>query len=211
MTMNLKVPIIGILRGVTEDFFRQIMDTSFTCGIQALEVTINTEGALAMVEKNRPFIPEGALLGMGTIRTLDEAKQVINAGAIFLVSPNFYASVIEYAHSHQVPVIAGALTPTEVFSAWNAGAAMVKVFPCGSMGGPQYIKNLRGPFDKIPLVAVGGVTKESLTDYFAAGVKAIGVSSSLFGRQALAKKNIVELEQNVQTFVDFVMSLKQHH
>lgn len=199
--MNLDVPVIGILRGIEADFFSQVMEKSFDAGLQAIEVTMNTAGALEMVRLNRPLVPDGKLLGMGTIRNVQEAKKAISAGAMFLVSPNYSAEVIAYADLQQVPVIAGALTPTEIFAAWSAGAAMVKVFPCRAMGGARYIKDLGGPFDSIPLVAVGGVSKESVNDYFTAGAQAIGVSSSLFGRRALAEKKIDELTRNVRDFI----------
>ena len=117
-----------------------------------------------MVAEQRPNLPAGKLLGMGTIRNLDEARKAVTAGAMFLVTPNTDAAVIAYAAERRVPVIAGAFTPTEVYAAWSAGAAMVKVFPCGAYG-PGYIRDLRGPFDQIPLVAVGGVTRENVKAY----------------------------------------------
>jgi len=195
------MPVIGILRGVEADFFCQVMAISFAAGLQAIEITMNTEGAVEMVSENRALVPKGKLLGMGTIRNLEEARRAIDAGAMFLVAPNFDSSVIEYAVSQQVPIIAGALTPTEVYAAWSAGAAMIKVFPCQAMGGASYIRDLRGPFDHIPLVAVGGVDQENIGEYFQAGAQAIGVSSALFGRQALADQNIAMLSQNVKKFI----------
>nr|MBF0222689.1 hypothetical protein [Desulfobulbaceae bacterium] len=112
-----------------------------------------------------------------------------------------HSKVIEYAVAQKVPIVVGALTPTEVFTAWSAGATMVKVFPCNAMGGADYIKSLRGPFDQIPLVAVGGVTLETVVKYFDAGAKAVGVSSELFGLEALREKNIKKLTKNVKNFI----------
>jgi len=198
--MNLNIPVIGILRGVNAAFFRSVMDASFASGLQAIEVTMNTEGALQIVSSNRSSVPAGKLLGMGTVRNLSEAKKAIDAGAMFLVTPNTDTTVIEYAGSHSVPVIAGALTPTEVYTAWSAGADMVKVFPCGTFG-PQYIRELRGPYDQISLVAVGGVNPDNVRDYFAAGVRAVGASASLFGRKALVEHDLEEIGQNVNKFI----------
>ncbi len=198
---HLETPVIGILRGVDSIFFGQTLKASFASGLQALEVTMNTDNVLEMVSRNRDFVPEGKLLGIGTVCRVKEAILAIDAGAMFLVTPNLNIEVIEYAKSRDVPVIVGALTPTEIFNAQSAGAAMVKVFPCSAMGGPQYIKDLRGPFDTIPLVAVGGVTIDSQNDYFKAGVQAVGVSSSLFGRQALKDKDTPLLSQNVENFL----------
>ena len=194
--------IIGILRGIDRDFFSEIVEASFSAGLLALEVTMNTENVLQMIEDNLAKVPEGAFLGVGTVRTIKEAKAAISVGAMFLVTPNVNREVIEYAVEHEVPLIAGALTPTEVFTAWEAGASMVKVFPCNAMGGPSFIKSLLGPFDNIPLVAVGGVDFTTVGQYFAAGARAVGVSSSLFGKEALAEKNIKKLTKNVKNFIE---------
>lgn len=200
--MDLAVPVIGILRGVEKNFFGELMQISFVAGLQAIEVTMNTAGAEEMVAEYRPAVPPGKLLGMGTIRTIDEARRAIDAGAMFLVTPNLDTEVIEFAGRENIPIVAGALTPTEVYTAWRAGADMVKVFPCGAMGGAKYIKDLRGPFDHIKLTAVGGVSVGNLADYFAAGAAAVGVSTSLFGTKALREKNLDLLGQNVKNFID---------
>lgn len=199
--MKLEVPVIGILRGVDPSFFPELMVTSFAAGLQAIEVTMNTAGAVEMIVASRPSVPPGHWLGMGTIRTLREAEQAVAAGAMFLVSPNCDPEVIAYAKHHELPMIAGALTPTEVYAAWAAGAEMVKVFPCSAFG-PGYIKELLGPFDHIPLVAVGGVTRANAADYFAAGAQAVGVGTSLFGKEALQNRNLPQLAANVKQFID---------
>ena len=198
--MQLNTPVIGILRGIDPGFFRDIMHASFAVGLKAIELTMNTAGAEQVVSSLRSEVPEGNLLGMGTIRNPDEAKRAIDAGAMFLVTPNTDEKVIEYAKSCDIPIVSGALTPTEVYRAWSAGADMVKVFPCGAFG-PRYIKDLLGPFDDIPLVAVGGVSIDNLKDYFDAGAKAVGVGPSLFGAEALRKKDIEKLSENVKAFM----------
>lgn len=198
--MKLDVPVIGILRGVESGFFRNVMDTSFASGLQAIEITMNTEDALKIVSLNKSAVPHGKLLGMGTICNLREAKKAIESGAMFLVTPNTNTEVIEYAKSNSVPIISGALTPTEVYTAWSAGAEMVKIFPCRAFG-PQYIRELRGPYEHIPLVAVGGVNLDNIREYFASGVSAVGASTSLFGRKALMEHNLEEIAQNVKKFI----------
>jgi 2-dehydro-3-deoxyphosphogluconate aldolase/(4S)-4-hydroxy-2-oxoglutarate aldolase len=198
--MKLDVPVIGIVRGVDAAYFHGIMDTSFASGLQAIEITMNTENALEIVSLHRPSLPSGKLLGMGTIRNLAEAKKAVEAGAMFLVTPNTDTAVIEYAVSNSVPVISGALTPTEVFTAWSAGADMVKVFPCRPFG-PEYIRELRGPYDHIPLVAVGGVDLDNIGEYFAAGARAVGASTSLFGRKALRDHDLEGIARNVGKFI----------
>lgn len=192
--------VIGILRGIGPELFSGVMAASFAAGLLAIEITMNTVGAEAMIRSCRPQVPEGRLLGMGTIRDLAEAKRAVAAGAMFLVTPNFDPEVIAYAKSQALPVVVGALTPTEVYAAWKAGADMVKVFPCAPLG-PGYIRELRGPFDHIPLVAVGGVTPENLRDYRAAGAVAVGMGASLFGKEALAVGDLSQVAANVTAVV----------
>lgn len=199
--MKLHVPVIGILRGVDEAFFCALMAAAFDAGLQAIEVTLNTKCAERIIEKSIPDVPEGRYLGMGTVRNIDEARKAVSAGAMFIVTPNTDRAVIEYAGANGVPVIAGAFTPTEVYTAWRSGAQMVKVFPCGLLG-PSYIQELRGPFEQIDLVAVGGVTQENLRDYIDAGAKAVGVSSALFGKAALLEKDLEKLSANVRAFIE---------
>ena len=200
--MKLEVPVIGILRGVDGCFFGEVMAVSFAAGLTAIEITMNTVDAEEIVRRCRPAVPDGKLLGMGTIRNLEEARRAVAAGAMFLVTPNLDLEVITYARAEDIPIIAGALTPTEVYAAWVAGASLVKVFPCGSLGGPDYIRALRGPFDQIPLAAVGGVSLANLAEYFAAGTAAVGVSSTLFGGNALRGKNLDQIGENVKKFIE---------
>ncbi len=207
INFHLKVPVIGILRGVEQDFFTAVMEESFSAGLQAIEVTLNTDNALKIISISRKRVSGGKLLGMGTICNFDEARQAIDAGAMFLVTPNFNSEVMQYAASHNIPVICGALTPTEIYNAWKGGATMIKVFPCSAMGGPQYIKELRGPFNSIPLAAVGGVTHKNLTEYFQAGAQAVGVSTSLFGKEALSLKKLSDLSANVKNFIECTVNI----
>ena len=198
--MQLEVPVIGILRGIDGEFFRSLMPAAFGGGLQALEVTMNTPNAPAIIARSRDEVPPGKLLGMGTVRNVAEAETAIAAGAMFLVTPNTDTRVIELAKGRGIPVIAGAFTPSEVYTAWAAGADLVKVFPCGVVG-PGYIRELLGPFDHIPLVAVGGVTLHNLGDYFAAGAAGVGVGNSLFGQAALAGRDLDKISANVRRFL----------
>jgi len=115
---------------------------------------------------------------------------------------------VEYARANAIPVIAGALTPTEVYTAWSAGADMVKIFPCRAFG-PDYLRELQGPYEHIPLVAVGGVDLNNVQEYFKAGAKAVGVGSALFGRRAFMEKDLSAIGKNVQTLIDLCPNLKQ--
>lgn len=198
--MQLDVPVIGILRGVDGEFFRALMPAAFGAGLTTLEITMNTPGAAEIVARCRPEVPPGKLLGMGTICNVAEAETAISAGAMFLVTPNTDTKVIEFAKGRGVPVIAGAFTPTEIYAAWSAGADLIKVFPCGVVG-PDYIRELRGPFDQIPLVAVGGVNINNIGAFLAAGAVGVGLGNSLFGKAALAERNLTGLTENIRRFL----------
>jgi 2-dehydro-3-deoxyphosphogluconate aldolase/(4S)-4-hydroxy-2-oxoglutarate aldolase len=199
--MKLKVPVIGILRGIAGDTLGPLMQAAFAAGLQALEVTMNTPQAEAMIAAQRDRVPAGKYLGMGTVCNSMEAEKAFRAGAMFLVTPNVDPAVIAFGRNKDIPVIAGALTPTEVYRAREAGALMVKVFPCRSLGGPLYIRELRGPFATIPLVAVGGVTMENCRDYLQAGAAALGVGISLFGEEAIKAKDWEAVRTNVEHFL----------
>ncbi len=200
-TLKLDVPVIGILRGIGAEGFSSLMRAAFSAGLQAIEVTMNTPGAEGIIAANRESVPAGKYLGMGTIRNLSEARKAYEAGAMFFVTPNVDPEVIEFGRNKDIPVISGALTPTEVYRAWEAGAAMVKVFPCRSLGGPAYIRELRGPFDHIPIVAVGGVTIENGREHLQAGASAVGVGISLFGEQAVSAGDWNRVGKNVEQFI----------
>lgn len=199
--MLLEVPVIGILRGIGADVSSPLMQAAFAAGLQAIEITMNTFGAEEIVAANREYVPDGRYLGMGTVCNLAEARKAYAAGAMFFVTPNVEPEVIAFGRDNNIPVIAGGLTPTEVYSAWKAGASMVKVFPCRSLGGPLYIKELRGPFEGIPLAAVGGVTIENAGEYFKAGATAVGVGISLFGEQAVQAGDWDAVQENVGKFI----------
>lgn len=201
--MELKVPVIGILRGVDADNFGTIMKASFDAGLEALEITMNTPGAEDILVKYREHIPEGKLLGAGTIRNIEEAKLAEGAGAMFFVTPNLDTKVIEFAMSKDIPIITGALTPTEVYTGWTAGATMIKIFPCSSLG-PTYIKDILGPFEDVKLVAVGGVSSGNVSEYFAAGACAVGVGSSLFWANAITDPDSSSISQNVSSFLSAI-------
>jgi len=199
--MQLNVPVIGILRGVDAGWFGEVMAASFAAGLEAIEVTMNTPGAEKIVAAHREKVPAGRLLGMGTIRNIEEARRAADSGAMFLVSPNLDEAVIAFARRRGIPMVAGALTPTEVYRARRAGADLIKVFPCAALGGPGYIRALRGPFDDIPLVAVGGVTLDNLADYRAAGAWGVGAGPAMFGAEALGQRDIEAVARHTAQFI----------
>jgi 2-dehydro-3-deoxyphosphogluconate aldolase/(4S)-4-hydroxy-2-oxoglutarate aldolase len=169
-------PLVAILRRPRLDIgtcARVLLEA----GVRFIEVTIDSPGAIPFLESAAEYL-KGGLFGAGTVTVPELAEEAIRAGARFLVTPNFNPEVIRIAHSHQIPVFSGAMTPTEIFSAYQAGADVIKVFPAATLGS-AYFKELRGPFPEIPLMATGGVTVDNAPVFFAAGATALGVGSSL--------------------------------
>jgi 2-dehydro-3-deoxyphosphogluconate aldolase/(4S)-4-hydroxy-2-oxoglutarate aldolase len=149
--------------------------------VRAVEVTLTSEGALEAFARLREELPGDALLGVGTVRSLGDAERAAEAGATYLIAPDFRADVVAWAVERELPVVPGALTPTEVAAAWAAGATAVKVFPVSAVGGPAYVKAVRAPLPEVPLLPTGGVGIDDIGAYLAAGAAAVGVGAPLLG------------------------------
>ena len=154
-------------------------------GISVIEITMTVPGAIEVIGELHRTIGKNILVGAGTVLDPATARMCLDAGAQFLVSPGFNPRIIELARRDEKSVMAGALTPTEVIAAWEAGADFVKIFPCGAVGGPAYIRSLRGPFPELRLVPTGGVSLSTAAEYIRAGAMALGVGSELVSAAAL--------------------------
>ena len=167
--------LVAIIRLKQQSDVAPLINCLVNAGINALEITSNTPGFEQEIAKARAAY-KNTLIGAGTIINTALAHQAIDAGAQFLVTPNTNQAVVELAHRHGLPVLMGALTPTDVANAIDYGADIIKVFPAGSMG-VNYFKALTGPFSDVPLMPVGGINLDNLTDWFEAGACAVAVSS----------------------------------
>lgn len=155
-------------------------------GVKAAEITFSVPGAVNVIEKVRRQFGDEIILGAGTILNPSDAAAAVNAGAAYVVAPNTNPEVIGISKRLGVAVIPGAFTPTEVLSAWAAGADVIKLFPA-SIGGPGYLKALKAPYPHIPLLPVGGVDLETAGPFIKAGAFALGIGSNLFDKKLLAK------------------------
>ena len=172
---------IAIIRGTTPEHFATTARTLVENGLPVLEFPLTTPGVLAELPSIVEFLGPAAHVGAGSVTTVDEAKAAVDNGAQFLVTPNLDLAVVEYATKVPLPVVVGAFSPTEIVTAWSAGATAVKLFPA-SVGGPGYVKELRnGPFPHIPLVPTGGVTIEDVPAFLEAGATAFGMGGALLG------------------------------
>ncbi|WP_261301944.1 bifunctional 4-hydroxy-2-oxoglutarate aldolase/2-dehydro-3-deoxy-phosphogluconate aldolase [Paenibacillus andongensis] len=177
--------IIAIVRGVQEAHILSLADALLKGGITVMEVTLNTPGALRMISELQDKSGQHMFIGAGTVLDLEDAKKAVQAGASFLVTPNMDEEVIRWASTEGIPIFPGAMTPTEIVKAWKAGATAVKVFPSASLG-LTYIKELMGPLDQIPLIAVGGVTEENIKQFLNIGCYGLGIGGSLINLKEIA-------------------------
>ncbi len=152
-------------------------------GSHIVEITMTVPGALQVIKELSQSLPRDVHIGAGTVLNPKMASDAVDAGARFLVSPSLNLDVIRLAHESQVLVIPGAMTPTEILSAWEAGAELVKVFPAGPLGGPHYIRAIRAPFPDIRLVPTGGVSPENAREYILAGAAAVGMGGELVDKR----------------------------
>lgn len=179
---------IAVIRASELELGVQMARAVAAGGMQLLEVTWNSTNPIHLVQRLRTELPH-CMIGAGTLLTLKDMQQAIDAGAEFLFTPHTNLAQIQTAVSQQVPVIPGALSPSEIVTAWQAGATCVKVFPIDSVGGAAYIRHLQGPIGQIPLIPTGGVTLENAREFIDAGAVAIGLAGQLFPREAVAAGN----------------------
>jgi 2-dehydro-3-deoxyphosphogluconate aldolase / (4S)-4-hydroxy-2-oxoglutarate aldolase len=172
-------------------------------GVNVLEVTMTVPGAIGVIEavvKNSPQV----LVGAGTVLDPESARACMLAGAQFIVSPSLNVKTIEICRRYSVPVIPGALTPTEIVTAWEAGADVVKVFPCSALGGAKYLTALKGPLPHIRLIPTGGVSLSTAGEFLAAGAFAIGAGGDLVDSSALASGKLEVITGNARKYVAIV-------
>ncbi len=172
-------------------------------GVKPIEVTMTVPGAIDAIKEFKSAMKGEVLVGAGTVLDPETARAVILAGAEFVVSPNLNLKVIEVCHRYGKVVIPGTLTPTEILTAWEAGADIVKVFPAGALG-PRYLRDIRGPFPQIRLTPTGGVNLENTPDFIRAGAVAVSVGTSLVDRKAVSERRYDIITENARRFVEAV-------
>jgi 2-dehydro-3-deoxyphosphogluconate aldolase/(4S)-4-hydroxy-2-oxoglutarate aldolase len=196
-----KKPILGILRGVKSDCMEPLVETVISSGLEAIEITMNTASAPELIRKAKQVSLDRLTIGAGTVLSIDSLKLALESGATFIVTPVLVKDVVEYCVKSKIPVFPGALTPLEIYQAWEAGATMVKVFPA-KLFGPQYFREIKGPFNDIELLACSGVTPQNMQEYFASGASAVSFGASVFKKEWLAAKDFKAIGQAVKKYID---------
>ena len=199
--------VVAVIRLRDPGKLRAVVDAIVAGGVQALEVTMTVPGAIELIRGLAPTLPEGFLLGAGTVIDAATAHAVIDAGAQFVISPVFRRAVIDACHQRGVPAAPGCFTPTEILEAHDAGADIVKVFPATTLG-PQYIKDVRAPLPQVRLMPTGGVTPDNAGDWIRAGAVAVAAGSSLLDSAAIESGRFEVITANARRFVDNVSAAR---
>src|ERR1700675_437428 len=173
-------------------------------GIPIVEITMTVPGAVELIRELVQNCGSQVLIGAGTVLNADAARRCIDAGAEFLVSPGLNIQTVAFAARAGKLIMAGALTPTEVMAAWDAGADFVKIFPCGQVGGAKYIKALKGPFPQIPFIPTGGVNLNTAAEFLEAGSVALGIGGELVQADALKANRPEIIVENARKFLAIV-------
>lgn len=195
--------IIAIIRGIQEGTGEETAKALIAGGIRFLEITLNTVGALEMITELKAKFGDNLRIGAGTVLDVEMAKQSIDAGAEYIISPNLDEEIVIYCKEQKVPVWPGTMTPSEIVRATKLGASAVKVFPAGALG-MNYLKDIRGPLNHITMVATGGIGKDNIQQALSLGIAAVGLGGNLVNNQLIAEKNYDAIRALAKEYVSLV-------
>jgi 2-dehydro-3-deoxyphosphogluconate aldolase / (4S)-4-hydroxy-2-oxoglutarate aldolase len=204
-----EIAIIPVVRAATVDEATRAVEAIYAGGIPIVEITMTVPNAVTVIREVAQEYRSRVLVGAGTVTTGDQAELCVRAGAEFIVSPGLSASVLSVAQSSAKLAIPGALTPTELMNALDHGARLVKIFPCGNVGGPKYLKSLRAPFPTASLIPTGGVNAANAADFIQAGAFALGVGADLVDATALRNGNLAKITAAAQELVHAVATARE--
>ena len=204
-----EIGIVPVVRAASPREARMAADAVCEGGIPIVEITMTVPGAVDVIRELTKSGSSDVLVGAGTVLNAEAARRCLDAGAQFLVSPGLNLEVVKLAGAERKLMMAGALTPTEVITAWEAGSDFVKVFPCGQVGGAKYIKALKGPLPQVPLVPTGGVNLNTAGEFIEAGAAALGVGGELVQAEALKAGKPEIIVENARKFLAAVNQARE--
>jgi 2-dehydro-3-deoxyphosphogluconate aldolase/(4S)-4-hydroxy-2-oxoglutarate aldolase len=199
-----EIGIVPVVRAPSPELAIAAAKAVYEGGIPIVEITMTVPGAISAIQELTQSMGGRILVGAGTVLGAETAARCLDAGADFLVSPGFDFETVKLANLQEKLIMAGALTPTEVITAWKAGSDFVKVFPCGNVGGAGYIRALRAALPQIPMVPTGGVNLETAADFLCAGASALGIGGELISAAALKTGNWDAITETARHFVAIV-------
>lgn len=200
--------VVAVIRMKDTNRLLKVIEAVRQGGVKCIEITMTVPGAVEMIRQLSTAVPPDVLIGAGTVVDEATANQVIDAGAVFVVGPVLNLGVVSLCGRRDVAVMPGCYTPTEILTAWNAGADIIKVFPATSLG-PKYFKDLRGPFPDIRLMPTGGVTIDNVGEWIAAGACAVGVGSDLLDKKAIEEERYEVLTERASRMVQNFLAAKK--
>ena len=195
------IGIVPVVRTATAEGAIKAIEAIYRGGVRAAEITMTVPGAIRALEKVADQFGDKIVLGAGTVLDPETARACMLAGAEFFVTPSLKLSTIEMVKRYSKVICPGALTPTEVLTAWDAGADIVKIFPCGNVGGPKYIKALRGPFPHIEMIPTGGVNLETAGEFLKAGACAVAVGGELVDAKTIKEGRFDVIEERTRQYL----------
>lgn len=201
--------LIAIMRARSSDQLISAAKAIMAGGVRVIEVTMTTPGALGVISKAKDVLGDEVLFGAGSVLDPETARTAILSGAGFIVGPTLNKEMVSLCRSYSVPVVPGCFSPTEMISAWEAGADMVKLFPA-DLGGPKLVKAILAPLPQLEIVPVGGVNTETATEFIRMGAAALGVGSSLISQKLLEENNMKELTKRATVLMECVKKGRQH-
>jgi 2-dehydro-3-deoxyphosphogluconate aldolase / (4S)-4-hydroxy-2-oxoglutarate aldolase len=200
----IEIGVVPIIRTKTAESAIRSIEAVYRGGIRAAEITMTVPGAIQALEKLADKFGDTMILGAGTVLDPETCRACILAGAQFIVTPALKHSTIELSRRYSKPIFPGALTPTEVLTAWEAGADAVKIFPASAMGGAKYIKALKGPLPQIDMVPTGGVNLETAGDFLKAGASAVAVGSELIDDKTIQEGKYEVFEERARQYLEVI-------
>ncbi len=203
-----EIGIIPVVRASSVEEANRAVEAICAGGVPVVEITMTVPNAISVIKDVVQKRGKDVLIGAGTVTSTDQAESCVSAGAQFLVSPGLSLHMMEVARKHSMLGIPGALTPTELMNAQEHGARLVKIFPCGNVGGAKYIKSLKAPFPKASLIPTGGVNAANAADFIAAGAFALGVGADLVDATALREGNLQKITSAARELVNAVASAR---
>src|SRR6516165_5859427 len=203
-----EIGIIPVVRASSAEDANRAVGAICAGGIPVVEITMTVPNAITVIREVVQRYGGDVLIGAGTVTNAEQAESCVRAGAQFLVSPGLATSVLSVARVHNRLAIPGALTPTELMNAQEQGARLVKIFPCGNVGGPKYLKSLKAPFPHAQLIPTGGVNAGNAAEFIAAGAYALGVGADLVDATALREGNLEKITSAAREFVQAVASAR---
>lgn len=206
-----RIGVVPVVRAESADNVVRAVEALVDGGIPVAEITMTVPGAVTVIKRCAAHFGDRITLGAGSVTSVDMCNEVIDAGSGFVVTPVFKAAVVDVCKRRGVCIVSGALTPTEIFMAWEAGADVVKVFPAKAMGGAAYLRMVHEPLPQIPLTPTGGVTLETIAEYFKAGVPFVGAGGDLVDRKAINSGDLRAITERARQYVAAIRTARNQH